>query len=73
MIFEKGTPGFEVLRLEDKMSHPRLVHHRHRLAQRLSAVPRKNLLSEPGDGLKILLASLNKSRPSIAAHALGIA
>jgi alkylation response protein AidB-like acyl-CoA dehydrogenase len=36
-------------------------------------VPRANLLGAPGDGLKILLASLNKSRPSIAAHALGIA
>jgi acyl-CoA dehydrogenase len=36
-------------------------------------VPRANLLGKPGDGLKILLASLNRSRPSIAAHALGIA
>ena len=36
-------------------------------------VPRANLLGNPGDGLKILFASLNKSRPSIAAHALGIA
>jgi acyl-CoA dehydrogenase len=36
-------------------------------------VPRANLLGEPGEALKILLASLNKSRPSVAAHALGIA
>ncbi len=36
-------------------------------------VPRENLLGEPGEGLKILLASLNRSRPSVAAHALGIA
>jgi acyl-CoA dehydrogenase len=36
-------------------------------------VPRANLLGRPGDGLKILLASLNRSRPSVAAHALGIA
>jgi acyl-CoA dehydrogenase len=36
-------------------------------------VPRANLLGAPGEGLKILLASLNKSRPSVAAHALGIA
>src|SRR5574339_87792 len=36
-------------------------------------VPRANLLGDPGDGLRILLASLNKSRPSVAAHALGIA
>jgi len=36
-------------------------------------IPRTNLLCEPGDGLKILFSALNKSRPSIAAHALGIA
>src|SRR5947209_4572005 len=36
-------------------------------------VPRANLLGAPGEGLKLLLAALNKSRPSVAAHALGIA
>ena len=36
-------------------------------------VPRANLLGEPGEGLPILLASLNRSRPSVAAHAIGIA
>ncbi len=36
-------------------------------------VPRANVLGAPGEGLSILLSSLNKSRPSIAAHALGIA
>jgi len=36
-------------------------------------VPRANLLREPGSGLPLLLAALNKSRPSVAAHALGIA
>ena len=30
-------------------------------------------MAGPGDGLPLLLASLNKSRPSVAAHALGIA
>jgi alkylation response protein AidB-like acyl-CoA dehydrogenase len=30
-------------------------------------------LRAPGEGLDILLASLNRSRPSVAAHALGIA
>ena len=34
---------------------------------------RLHLGCHPGDGLKILLASLNRSRPSVAAHALGIA
>jgi acyl-CoA dehydrogenase len=36
-------------------------------------VPKANLLRGPGAGLKLLLASLNKSRPSVGAHALGIA
>ncbi|AZO73479.1 acyl-CoA dehydrogenase [Mesorhizobium sp. M1D.F.Ca.ET.043.01.1.1] len=71
LVFEKGTPGFEVVRLEDKMGHrgsstAAISFHECR-------VPRANLLGNPGDGLRILLASLNKSRPSIAAHALGIA
>jgi alkylation response protein AidB-like acyl-CoA dehydrogenase len=36
-------------------------------------VPRANLIGEPGTGLATLLVALNKSRPSMAAHALGIA
>jgi acyl-CoA dehydrogenase len=36
-------------------------------------VPAANVLVEPGAGLRILFSALNKSRPSIAAHALGIA
>jgi acyl-CoA dehydrogenase len=36
-------------------------------------VPRGNLIGQPGDGLRILFSALNKSRPSIAMHALGIA
>jgi alkylation response protein AidB-like acyl-CoA dehydrogenase len=71
LILEKGTPGFEVVRLEDKMGH------RGSSTAAISftdcRVPRQNLIGQPGEGLSILLASLNKSRPSIAAHALGIA
>jgi acyl-CoA dehydrogenase len=71
LIVEKATPGFSVGRAEDKMglrasSTVALTFDKCR-------VPRANLLGAPGDGLKILFASLNKSRPSIAAHALGIA
>jgi alkylation response protein AidB-like acyl-CoA dehydrogenase len=71
LVFEKGTPGFSVLRTEDKMGH--------RAASTAAItfdgcrVPRANLLGNPGQGLEILIASLNRSRPSIAAHALGIA
>ena len=71
LVLEKGTLGLSAGKPEDKMG------------MRASAttpltfddcrVPRANLLGEPGDGLRILLASLNKSRPSVGAHALGIA
>lgn len=71
LVFEKGTPGFEVIRLEDKMGHR--ASSTAAIAFNGCRVPRANLIGEPGDGLRILLASLNKSRPSIAAHALGIA
>lgn len=71
LVFEKDTPGFEVLRLEDKMGHR--AASTAALAFNGCRVPRANLLGKPGEGLKLLLASLNKSRPSVAAHALGIA
>jgi acyl-CoA dehydrogenase len=71
MIMEKGTPGLTVVREEDKMGLR--ASSTATLAFDNCRVPRANLLGNPGDGLKILLASLNKSRPSVAAHALGIA
>jgi alkylation response protein AidB-like acyl-CoA dehydrogenase len=71
IVVEKGTPGLQVLRLEKKMGH----RGSSTAALRFDGcrVPRANLVGRPGDGLSILLASLNRSRPSIAAHALGIA
>ncbi len=71
MVFETGTDGFAVLRKEDKMGHR--ASSTAALSFDGCRVPRANLLGQPGDGLSILLASLNKSRPSVAAHALGIA
>ena len=71
LIVEKGTPGLTVVREEDKMGLR--ASSTATLAFDNCRVPRANLLCKPGDGLKILLASLNKSRPSVAAHALGIA
>lgn len=71
LVLEKGTHGFDVVGIEKKMGH--------RASSTASLrfdgcrVPRSNLLGQPGDGLRILLGSLNRSRPSIAAHALGIA
>jgi acyl-CoA dehydrogenase len=71
LVIEKGTPGISVLRKEDKMGH----RASSTVALRFEdcRVPRSNLVGRPGEGLSILLGSLNRSRPSIAAHALGIA
>src|SRR5690606_22809113 len=71
LILEKGTPGLEVVRLEEKMGHR--ASSTATLSFQGCRVPRVNLIGVPGEGLKILLSSLNKSRPSVAAHALGIA
>jgi alkylation response protein AidB-like acyl-CoA dehydrogenase len=71
VIVEKGTPGLTVLRKEDKMGHR--ASSTVALAFEDCVVPRANLIGGPGSGLPLLLASLNKSRPSVAAHALGIA
>ncbi len=71
LVMEKGTPGLKVVREEDKMGLR--ASSTATLAFDNCRVPRANLLCNPGDGLKVMLASLNKSRPSVAAHALGIA
>jgi acyl-CoA dehydrogenase len=71
LIVEKGTPGFDILRTEQKLGIR--ASSTAALAFTDCRVPRANLLGAPGAGLKLLLASLNTSRPSVAAHALGIA
>ena len=71
IVLEKGTPGLSVVRTEQKMGHR--ASSTATISFDNCRVPRSNLLCEPGDGLKILFSSLNKSRPSVAAHALGIA
>ena len=71
LVMEKGTPGLSVLRLEDKMGTR--ASSTATIQFDGCRVPRANLLGAPGDGLTILLTSLNRSRPSVAAHALGIA
>jgi alkylation response protein AidB-like acyl-CoA dehydrogenase len=71
LILEKDTPGFSILRKEEKLGHR--ASSTAALAFDNCRVPRANVLGEPGQGLPLLLAALNKSRPSVAAHALGIA
>ena len=71
MVIEKGTPGLSVGRLEDKLGHR--ASSTATLNFDECRVPKRNLICGPGEGLPMLLASLNHSRPSIGAPALGIA
>src|SRR5919112_2172821 len=71
IIIEKDTPGLTVLRTEEKMGHR--AASTAALAFDNCRVRRDNLLGQPGEGLRLLLSALNKSRPGIAAPARGIA
>lgn len=71
VLMEKGTPGFEVVRVENKMGMR--ASSTAAISFDNCRVPRANLMGEPGAGLPMLFGFLNKSRPSVSAHALGIA
>jgi alkylation response protein AidB-like acyl-CoA dehydrogenase len=70
-VVEEGTPGFEVARLEEKLgiagsTTGELVFEGVR-------VPHENRLGEEGTGFKLAMRILDRSRPGVAAQALGIA
>jgi alkylation response protein AidB-like acyl-CoA dehydrogenase len=70
-VVERGTPGFSVGKLEKKMGirgSPTVE-----LVFENCRVPAANLLGADGQGFKIAMQVLDKSRPGIAAQALGIA
>lgn len=71
LVLEKGTEGLSVTGTEHKMGTR--ASSTASLSFDNCRVPRANLIGQPGDGLRILFGSLNRSRPSVAAHALGIA
>ena len=70
-VVEADTPGFEVARLEPKLgisgsTTGELVFDGCR-------VPAENLLGREGEGFKIAMRVLDRSRPGVAAQGLGIA
>ncbi len=70
-VVEKGTPGFKVGKIEKKMGirgSPTVE-----LSFESCRIPVANMLGEEGQGFKIAMKVLDKSRPGIAAQALGIA
>jgi alkylation response protein AidB-like acyl-CoA dehydrogenase len=70
-LVEGDTPGFEVTRLEPKMGISGSTTGE--LAFDDVRVPAANLLGAEGDGFKIAMRILDRSRPGVAAQALGIA
>ena len=70
-VVEADTPGFEVTRLEPKLGITGSTTGE--LAFEDVRVPAANLLGEEGDGFKIAMRILDRSRPGIGAQGLGIA
>jgi alkylation response protein AidB-like acyl-CoA dehydrogenase len=70
-LVEADTPGFEVARLEPKMGIAGSTTGE--LAFDGCRVPARNLLGEEGGGFRIAMRILDRSRPGVAAQALGIA
>lgn len=69
-IVDTETPGFEVVRNEDKMG----IHGAHSAALSFSdmRVPRSSLIEAEGVGFKIAMKTLDGGRIGIAAQAVGI-
>ena len=70
-MIEKGTPGFTVVKTEDKLGI-RASDTAELLFERCR-VPAANRLGEAGQGFRIALGTLDGGRIGIAAQALGIA
>jgi alkylation response protein AidB-like acyl-CoA dehydrogenase len=70
-IVEKGTPGYSVGKLENKMG----IHGSStaELVFENCKIPAANLLGEPGKGIRYAMESIDSSRVTVAAQALGIA
>jgi butyryl-CoA dehydrogenase len=70
-LIEKGTPGFAVVKTEDKLGI-RASDTAEFLFENCR-VPRAHRLGEEGQGFKIAMSALDAGRIGIAAQALGIA
>jgi alkylation response protein AidB-like acyl-CoA dehydrogenase len=70
-VVEKGTPGFTVGRIEEKMGIK--GSQTAELIFSDCEVPARNLLGNEGEGFKIAMMTLDRTRIGIGAQALGIA
>ena len=70
-VVEADTPGFDVGRIEPKMGIKGSTTGE--LAFNDMRVPANNLLGEEGEGFRIAMRVLDRSRPGIGAQGLGLA
>jgi len=70
-IVEKGTPGFEFGKKEDKMGIRASCTRE--LVFTDCKIPRENLLGKEGGGFIVAMKTFDQSRPGVASQALGIA
>jgi len=70
-IVEKGTPGFDFGKKEDKMGIRASATRE--LVFQDCRVPAENLIAREGMGFLVAMKTLDMSRPGVAAQALGIA
>ena len=70
-IVEKGTPGFEFGRKEEKMGIR--ANWTYQLEFKDCRIPKENLVGGEGRGLLVAQSTFDVSRPGVAAQALGIA
>jgi alkylation response protein AidB-like acyl-CoA dehydrogenase len=70
-LVESDAPGFEVARLEPKMGISGSTTGE--LSFDECRIPAGNLLGAEGEGFKLAMRVLDRSRPGVAAQALGIA
>ncbi len=71
VLVEKGTPGFDFGKKEDKMGI-RASFTRELIFQDCR-VPQSNLLGREGMGFLVAMKTFDQSRPGVAAQAIGIA
>jgi len=71
VVVEKDTPGFSHQKIHGKMGQR--ASYTSELILDNVRVPKANILGEPGDGFKIAMKTLDKTRIPVAAGSVGVA
>lgn len=70
-VVDRNSPGFSIGKIERKMGAHGLSNTE--LLFDDCRIPRENLLGKEGDGFRIIMKTLDLTRPTVASQALGIA